>query len=135
MIYLDTSALVKLTRAEPASDDLAAWLAERRSAALVASALVEVELARALRRHAPEALGQVPAVLASLYLLDVDSPVRSAAAGYPDPRLRSLDALHLATAQLAASGDEPLEAFVAYDDRLLAAARVVGISVASPGRT
>jgi predicted nucleic acid-binding protein len=48
-----------------------------------------------------------------------------------DPRtLRSLDAVHLATAALAA----PLEAFVVYDDRLAEAARAVGITVVQPGR-
>jgi predicted nucleic acid-binding protein len=103
VIYLDTSALVKLVRQEPASSDLVTWLGGRPNAALISSALVEVELPRALRRHAPEALPGVPGLLARLYLLEVDATVRATAAAYPDPQLRSLDAIHLATAHLAGS--------------------------------
>jgi predicted nucleic acid-binding protein len=102
---------------------------------LVASALVEVELSRALRRHAPEALAGVPGLLARLYLLEIDSTVRATAATYADPQLRSLDAIHLATAHLAGSAADPLEGFIAYDDRLLHAAEAVGLPAISPGRT
>jgi predicted nucleic acid-binding protein len=134
VIYLDTSALVKLARQEPGSTDLVSWLGQRPQAALIASVLVEVELPRALRRHAPEALPGVPGLLARLYLLEIDATMRSTAAAFPDPRLRSLDAVHLATAHLAGSQTDPLQAFIAYDDRLLLAAAASGLPVASPGR-
>ena len=134
MIYLDTSALVKLARQEPASDDLVTWLGGHPDSALVSSALAEVELPRALRRHAPEALPDVPGLLSRVYLLEIDATVRATAAAYPDPRLRSLDAIHLATAHLAASPDDPVEAFVAYVGRLLEVAAASGLPVASPGR-
>jgi len=56
---------------------------------------VEVEVPRALRRHAPEALGAVTDVLARLYRLEIDATIRSIAGGYVDGLLRSLDAIHL----------------------------------------
>jgi uncharacterized protein len=136
VIYLDTSAVVKLVRSEDFSEDLVGWLNKRSDRPLVSSALVEIELPRALRRSAPEALPGVPGVLARLYRLEIDQTVRSVAANYPDSGLRSLDAIHLATAQhLINQAGEDFEALVAYDDRLLLSANGVGIPTASPGRT
>ena len=134
MIYLDSSALVKLVRHEPGTVELVAWLAQRQPTALVSSALVEVEVPRGLRRHAAGALIGVPAVLARLYRLEIDATVRATAAAYEDSSLRSLDAIHLASAQIAQGGHGGLEAFVAYDERLLASAASLGFPVASPGR-
>lgn len=91
---------------------------------------MEVEVVRALRRYAPEALAGIPSVLARLYRLEIDATVRATAAAYSDSTLRSLDAVHLATVQLVA-GD--LEAFVTYDRRLLATAAAAGLPTASPG--
>jgi predicted nucleic acid-binding protein len=56
------------------------------------------------------------------------------AAAYPDPALRSLDAIHLATAQTAAS-IAPLTALVTYDSRLSAAAKSLGMTIVAPGKT
>ncbi|MGH3436125.1 MAG: PIN domain-containing protein [Sciscionella sp.] len=81
----------------PASE-LDRWLYERREAALVSSALVEVEVPRAMRRSAPQALVGVPATLARLYRLEIDSTIRATAAAFDNATLRSLDAIHLATA-------------------------------------
>jgi predicted nucleic acid-binding protein len=133
VIYLDTSALVKLVHREAGSVELVAWLAERPDQALVTSALAEVELVRALRRHAPDALAGVPGLLARLYVVEIDAPVRATAAAFEDPHLRSLDAIHLATARLAGSEADPVEALVAYDERLLSGAGATGLPVASPG--
>jgi hypothetical protein len=134
VIYLDSAAVVKLIRAETGTAELVAWLNERREAPLVSSALVEVEVPRALRRATPQALVGVPAALARLYRLEIDATVRATAATYADPTLRSLDAIHLATAQmLAADAGGSFEAFVTYDKRLLAAASGVGLPTASPG--
>jgi hypothetical protein len=131
MIYLDTAALVKLVRREPETDTLADWLDERAGLPWVASTLVEVELPRALRRTEPSLLAKVPAVIARVARYEIDETVRSTASAYPDPTLRSLDAIHLATA----SGifGARLTAFVSYDHRLLAAASAAGLPIQSPG--
>jgi uncharacterized protein len=131
MIYLDTAALVKLVRREPASDQLADWLDGQVDRLLVSSALAEVELPRALRRSEPALLTSAPAVLSRIGVCDVDETVRATAAGYQDPSIRSLDAIHLATAD-AILGDD-LTAFVSYDRRLLATAKAIGLPVVSPG--
>ena len=132
MLYLDTSALVKLVRREPESDTLADWLDAQSPAPWVSSMLIEVELPRALRRIEPALLADVPAIVARVARYEVDEVVRAAAAAYPDPALRSLDAIHLATGD-AVFGSQ-LNAFVCYDERLLAAATAVGLPTAAPGR-
>jgi len=135
MIYLDTSAIVKLIRPEAESDDLVEWLNRRQAESAVTSKLTEVELPRALRREEPARLAAVPAVLARLARFEIDDAVRTTAGAYPHPVLRSLDAIHLATAgHLVASG-KSLTAFVTYDSRLATIARDVGLSTACPGRT
>lgn len=131
MIYLDTAALVKLVRRETASDELVDWLNEQVDRIFVSSALVEVELPRALRRTEPALLTAAPSVLAQISVYDVDETVRTTAAAYQDPSIRSLDAIHLATAD-AVLGDD-LTAFVTYDRRLLATAKALGLPTASPG--
>lgn len=130
LIYLDTAALVKLVRHEPESEALADWLDGRADSMLVSSALVEVELPRALRRTGPELLSAVPTLLAQVARYEIDDLVRSTAATYPDPDLRSLDAIHLATAQAVFGGG--LAAFVTYDRRLLASAEALDLPVRSP---
>jgi predicted nucleic acid-binding protein len=134
VIYLDTSAIIKMLRREAETPDLIGWLNDRSGTALVSSALVEVDVPRALRRAAPQALVGVPSVLGRLYRLEIDATVRAAAGAYAEPLLRSLDAIHLATAEtLAAQAGAGFVAFVAYDRRLLDAAKAVGLPVASPG--
>jgi predicted nucleic acid-binding protein len=134
VIYLDSAAVVKLIRQEEGSSALVAWLSDRQDDSLVCSALVEVEVPRALRRSAPHALVGVPAVLSRLYRVEIDATVRATAGAYPDAPLRSLDAIHLATAQLLAAETEgTLTAFVSYDKRLLAAASAAGLPIAAPG--
>ena len=133
MIYLDTSALVKQIRIEADSAALAEWLNARLEIPWVTSVLTEVELPRAIRAVAPEGLPAVPSVLARLNRFEIDPLVRSTAAAYTDPALRSLDAIHLATAQTA-SAHTPLTAFVTYDSRLAAAVQAIGIPTVAPGR-
>lgn len=133
MIYLDTSALVKLIRAEAESDALADWLDARTEIAWITSALSEVELPRAIIRAGQiEGLTAVPALLARLNRFEIDAVVRQTAATYPEPGLRSLDAIHLATASIAASV-ATLAAFVTYDARLAQAAGELGLHTAAPG--
>jgi uncharacterized protein len=129
VIYVDSSAVVELVRGERRSAALVAWLSARADVPVLTSTLAEVEVPRAIRRSAPAALPLVPATLARLHRHEVDATVRAAAATFPDANLRSLDAIHLATAfQLGAE----LQAFVAYDARLLEAAKQAGLPVARP---
>lgn len=132
MLYLDTSALVKLIRREPESDALADWLAAQEPTPWVSSTLIEVELPRAIRRTEPSLLADVPAMVARVSRYEVNEVVRAAAAAYPDPTLRSLAAIHVATGH-AVFGAR-LTAFVAYDGRLLSAAEAIGLPTVSPGR-
>lgn len=133
MIYLDTAALVKLTRVEAETAALTTWLNDHAAEPLVASALVEVELPRALRRSEPGVLGAVAGVVARLYRIEINAAVRATAGAYTDPNLRSLDAIHLATAELLVASGKPLNAFVTYDKRLAAAADQAGLPVIAPG--
>lgn len=133
MIYLDSAALVKLIQEEGETRALVAWLNERAGQRLVASVLVDVEVPRALRRSEPGVLGAVAATLARIDRIEVDASIRATAAAYVDPLLRSLDAIHLATAdQLVASGKD-VSAFVTYDKRLAEAARACSLPVVAPG--
>jgi predicted nucleic acid-binding protein len=100
----------------------------------ITSALAEVELPRAIRAVAPEGLSAVPSVLARLDRFEIDLVIRSTAAAYVDPALRSVDAIHLATAQTAAS-IAPLTALVTYDSLLREAADTLGLTTAAPGKT
>jgi predicted nucleic acid-binding protein len=133
VIYLDSAALVKLVRVEAESQALVDWLNGQAGQRLVASALVEVEVPRALRRSQPAVLGAVAATLARIDRIEIDAAVRATAAAYVDPALRPLDAVHLATAdQLVASG-KTVVAFVTYDTLLAAAAQAAGLDVVAPG--
>lgn len=133
MIYLDTSALVKLVRVEDCSDDLADWLDQRIEMPWITSAVAEVELPRALIRAGQlDRLASVPTVLARLGVFGIDDVVRATAAAYRDAQLRSLDAIHLATANVAASIGT-LAAVVTYDGRLAEAAAALGLPIAAPG--
>lgn len=132
LIYLDTSALVKLVRIEPESENLIGWLDERVETPWITSVLAEIELPRAIRAVAPQGLPAVPGVLARLDRFEIDAVIRSTAAAYPDEGLRSLDAIHLATAQVASTVSR-LTALVAYDARLRHAAAALGLPVAAPG--
>ena len=128
MVYLDSSAIVKLAVAEPESGALRRYLAGH--ADRVASALARVEVRHALRRTGatPATLRHAEQVLERIALVAVDEPVLHDAARLAPASLRSLDALHLATA-LSLDG---LEAVVTYDSRLAAAAVDAGLPVAAP---
>lgn len=136
MIYLDSSALFKLLVREEGSSELRELVGgvHRRCA----SELVLAELPRALRRRYAEAPGPVlagrlravPEVVAGFDLRRLSRVVVSAAGRLQEPRLRSLDALHLATALALPGG---VEAFVTYDLRQLEAATAAGLPATSPG--
>lgn len=137
MIYLDTSAAMKLVRPEDHSDDLSDWLREHRGrSAVLSSVVIEVELMRATRRSAPDKLDRAADVLRGIGAVTLSPWVVTRASEYTDANLRSLDAIHVATAErLVTVTREPLHAFIAYDDRLLTAARSVGLHAVAPGTT
>lgn len=130
MIYLDSSAVIKLVRREAETSALQDWLDQRRDQSLVTSELGRVEVLRVARRAGDSALGAARAVLGQLDLVALDRAVQDIACDIGRPLLRTLDALHLASAMML--GDA-LTALVAYDRRLADAARDIGLIVASPG--
>jgi uncharacterized protein len=131
MIYLDSAAIVKLVHAEPESEMLRAWLADRAEIGWVSSVLAEVESFRALARHSPEAVARLNPVLDLIELVGLDPGIRILAQTVTPPTVRSLDAIHLATAlRLGAQ----LTSFVTYDKRLADAAAGVGLTVDAPAQ-
>lgn len=128
MIYLDTSAALKLIQCEPESEAPRTYLAERPDSLPVSSRLLRVELLRAIRRIAPELLAGAYGVLDRIDVVGIDQVVTAAESCGP-AMTRSLDAIHLATAVRLRSA---LEAFVAYDKRLVTAAEAEGLPVVSP---
>jgi uncharacterized protein len=129
VIYLDTSAFVKLIRGERETPALQVFLRDRPAGPLVSSALLVVETRRAILREAPDQLARADLLLTRIDQVEVTRPVLEAASRLPDPALRSLDAIHLATA-LQLEGD--LEAVVTYDGRLAAAAARQKLPVVTP---
>ena len=129
MLYLDSSALVKLIVAEPESPALLKLL--RAWPIRVSSALSLAEVPRALRRAGFSAGARRRArdVLARINLVDIDRRVLAGAAALDPAALRTLDAIHLAT---ALSIREDLQAVVTYDRRLTAAAQRAQLEVLAP---
>jgi uncharacterized protein len=126
LAYVDASAFVKLFLLERESEALSV---ATDSWQLASSALLEVEAVLAVRRRKPDAETTVRAMLQGLELIDIDADIRRAAAGVANPHLRSLDAIHVATA--LSLGDH-IGAFFAYDQRLIAAAQAHGLTVSVP---
>jgi predicted nucleic acid-binding protein len=125
--YLDSSAIVKLAVQEPESSALRRYLSRRRP--LISSALARTEVARALLSLGPEAAQRGQDVLARLELARVNDRVLIAAGRLMPTDLRTLDAIHLATAQELGPD---LARLVTYDERMAAAARGLGLAVSAP---
>jgi predicted nucleic acid-binding protein len=126
-IYLDSSAIVKLAVKEPESLALRRYLGRRRP--LVSSALARTEVLRALMPAGAEAVARGRGVLQRLDLVRVNDRILNSAGLLRPPEVRSLDAIHLATAQEL--GDE-LTALVTYDDRMATVARGLGYRIVRP---
>ena len=129
MIYLDSSALIKLVFEEPESSVLAGWMSDHEEFPRVSSVLACVEVARSCRAIAPAAQWLADRVLGGIDLLAIDAAVIADAATLEPVGLRCLDSLHLAGARSILSS---LTAFVSYDRQLCDAAAAVGLPVVSP---
>jgi predicted nucleic acid-binding protein len=125
--YLDSSAIVKLAVREPESLALRRYL--RRRQPLISSALARTEVLRALLPAGDEAVTRARGVLQRIDLIRVNDRILNAAGVLRPPELRSLDAIHLATAHEL--GDE-LRALITYDDRMLTAAKHLGYRIVQP---
>jgi predicted nucleic acid-binding protein len=133
VVYADASALVKLVRDETESPALRAYL---QGADLVSSELVLTEIPRAVRRAAaldPDLpldllLERAGALIEVLALRPLDRALLAAAGALSEPALRALDAIHVA----AAVDLDPIDAFVTYDERQAAAARLAGLGTMGP---
>ena len=126
-VYLDSSALVKLAVEEPESAALRRYLRRRRP--LVSSALARAEVARALLPLGETALRRGGEVLSLLDLVRVNDRILAAAGSLLPAELRTLDAIHLATAQQLQAD---LSRLVTYDDRMAAAADALGWTIVRP---
>ena len=127
MLYLDSSAIVKLVAREP--ETLALVEAVRADPEVVSSALAWTEVIRAVRR-ARGRVDRAREVLEGIALAPIDEAILRGAADLSPVGLRTLDAIHIATALTLA---EDLTTFVAYDTRLTEAAAAAGIAVSAPG--
>ena len=129
-LYLDSSALVKLVQREAESEALRRYLRSHRNDERVASELVRVEVVRSVLSGGPPAVAHARRQLARPYLMVTCRDLLDRAETLaPGSLLRSLDAIHLATAQLL--GPE-LRAVVTYDTRMAQAAASLGLTSASP---
>jgi predicted nucleic acid-binding protein len=134
IFYADASALVKLVRDEVESHALRAYLGD---ADLVSSELVLTEIPRAVRRAAALdpalpldlLLDRAGAVVDAVALRPLDRALLAGAGALAEPALRALDAIHVATAVDL----HPIHAFVTYDERQAATARLAGLRTMAPG--
>jgi uncharacterized protein len=128
MLYLDTSAALKLVVPEPETAGLELWIAQRAGVPRISSRLLRIELLRAVSRQAPQRTNRAHVVLSAVALLSMDEAAPTAEV-IGDPMPRSLDAIHLATAYGIRTS---LTAFICYDKRLCASAQALGLPVESP---
>jgi len=127
--YLDSSAVVKLVVREPESDALRRYVGRRRP--LVSSALVRTEVSRALLPRGSESVRRGNEIVARIDLVRINDRILRTAGSLLPIELRSLDAIHLATA-LELGHD--LAGIVTYDERMAGAAAGIGLTVTAPGR-
>ena len=128
-IYFDTSALAKLVLIEDESAALRAWISARPGAPQLTNRVGVVELQRLTARISQPAVTAAGQLLTRIDQLELTPLALARAATLPPPEVRTLDALHIASA--AELGD--LEAIVSYDHRMIKASRGYGLPVESPG--
>jgi uncharacterized protein len=129
LYYADTSAVIKLLVEETHSKAFAAFYDAQADAEWVSSALLRIEVTRAVARVMPALLPDARDLLLAFSSIAMDDDIVEAAMDEPDRGLRSLDAIHLATARVL--GPE-LDAFVTYDGRLAKAAEDAGLVTLAP---
>ena len=129
LYYADTSAVIKLLAEETHSRAFAQFYDSDPKAEWVSSALLRIELTRAVARVRPALLPDARDLLTAFSYIEIDEEVVDGAMNEPDRSLRSLDAIHLATARLLGPD---LDALVTYDIRLASAATDAGIAVLAP---
>ena len=127
LIYADSSALVKLLIEEDETDALQQMLSDAR-APLVTSQVAEIEVTRAVKVANPTQFGECERLLASCVRVRVSESIIRRATALASARLRTLDAIHLATALRA-----DVASMLVYDERLGAAAAAAGLSILQPG--
>jgi len=128
VLYLDSSAIVKLIFDEPETHALQRFLADRPSR--FSSVVARVEVIRAARSVGDDlVVGQAHDVLDGLDFIELDPQTIRRAASVEPRSVRTLDAIHLAA---ALSLEPDLAGIVVYDKRLAAAARAAGLAVWAP---
>lgn len=134
VLYADASALVKLVCEEAESNALRTYL---DGADLVSSELILTEVPRAVRRAASREpalsldllLKRAGELIDALALRPLDQALLVGAGALAEPALRALDAIHVASAVDL----DPIQAFVTYDERQAAVARLAGLRTMAPG--
>jgi hypothetical protein len=129
LYYADTSAVIKLLTEETDSRAFATFYDAHNDAEWVSSALLRIELARAVLRAVPALLPDARELLLAFSYIAIDDEIVDGAMNEPDRGLRSLDAIHLATARMLAP---ELDGLLTYDDRRSKAATDAGLPVVSP---
>ena len=129
-IYLDSSALVKLVQREAESDALRRFLRRHRDDRLATSALARVEVVRAVLSGGPNAVASARRQLSRVDQISLDTDLLDRVAMLtPESLLRSLDAIHLSSAQVIGA---ELRAIVTYGERLALIATSLGLLVEAP---
>jgi uncharacterized protein len=129
-LYLDSSALVKLVKLEAESSALRRFLRRHQTDGRATSALARVEVVRAVAAGGPAAVAHARRQLARVDQVNIDRNLLDEAATLsPGTILRSLDAIHLASAR---SIDADLRAVVTYDQRMADAAAALSLAVEAP---
>jgi uncharacterized protein len=128
LLYLDTSAFVKLVNPEPESAALKRHLGQR-SGQIVSAVVLRTEALRAAQRQSTDRVASMRLALRQVAFIDLDRHLFDAAGTVRPTDVRSLDAIHLAAA--TSLGDD-LDELITYDARMAAAARAQGLIVSSP---
>jgi predicted nucleic acid-binding protein len=129
LYYADTSAVIKLLAEESHSKAFAGFYDAHAEAEWVSSALLRIEVTRAVTRAMPALLPDARDLLMAFSCIAMDDDIVEGAMNEPDRGLRSVDAIHLATARILAP---ELDALVTYDDRLASAAIHAGLVTLAP---